>query len=177
MVKHVIKQRGTQLKERKFSSKTTESFTIEYTLQEALEVFLRAKVAEDVRQRTLGEYVRHIRYLTEYLSVYQPTFKHVSDLTPSLIRDYITFSKNKRAYAGDEQREKTTTLSVNTINIRLRTLRTMCKFWFEEGITRDNPMKNIKNLKQDAEEEVKGFSDEEVTMILNYFNEGNYLLC
>ncbi|MGN1402512.1 MAG: phage integrase SAM-like domain-containing protein [Bacillus sp. (in: firmicutes)] len=110
-------------------------------------MFLRAKVAEGVRQRTLNEYVQHIRYLTEYLSVYQPTFEHVCDLTPSLIRDYITFSKNKKAYAGDEQREKTTTLSVNTINIRLRTLRTMCKFWFEESLIPENPMKNIKSLK------------------------------
>lgn len=57
MKKHVIKQRGTALKERKLTSKTTESFTIEYTLQEALDIFLSAKVAEGVRQRTLGEYV------------------------------------------------------------------------------------------------------------------------
>ncbi|MFP3508953.1 hypothetical protein SB775_04645 [Peribacillus sp. SIMBA_075] len=49
MKKHVIKQRGTALKERKLTSKTTESFTIEYTLQEALDIFLRAKVAEGVR--------------------------------------------------------------------------------------------------------------------------------
>ncbi|MCU6601970.1 hypothetical protein OCO53_15965 [Peribacillus frigoritolerans] len=57
MKKHVIKQRGTALKERKLTTKTTESFTIEYTLHEALDIFLRAKVAEGVRQRTLGEYV------------------------------------------------------------------------------------------------------------------------
>ncbi|MGE7594161.1 hypothetical protein ACQKM1_11745 [Peribacillus frigoritolerans] len=44
--------KGTEL-----TSKTTESFTIEYTLNEALDIFLRAKVAEGVRQRTLGEYV------------------------------------------------------------------------------------------------------------------------
>lgn len=56
--------KGTEI-----ASKTTESFTIEYTLQEALDIFLRAKVAEGVRQQTLREYVRHIRYLTEYLSV------------------------------------------------------------------------------------------------------------
>ncbi|MFD6440193.1 phage integrase SAM-like domain-containing protein [Peribacillus sp. NPDC060186] len=128
MKKHVIKQRGTALKERKLNSKATESFTIEYTLQEVLDIFLRAKVAEGVRQTTLGEYVRHIRYLTDYLTVHHPSFKHVNDLTPALIREYITFSKNKKAYSGDEQREKNTTLSVNTINIRLRTLRTMCKF-------------------------------------------------
>ncbi|MDM5451248.1 hypothetical protein [Peribacillus simplex] len=74
MKKHVIKQRGTALKERKLDSKATESFTIEYTLQEGLDFFLSAKVAEGVRQLTLGEYVRHIRYLTEYLSVYHQSF-------------------------------------------------------------------------------------------------------
>ncbi|MFK4393331.1 hypothetical protein ABH916_005259 [Peribacillus frigoritolerans] len=57
MKKHVIKQRGTALKERKLDSKATERSTIEYTLQDAFDIFLRAKVAEGVRQRTLGEYV------------------------------------------------------------------------------------------------------------------------
>lgn len=174
MAKNVIKQRGTPLKERKQTRKPTDNFKIEYTMQEALDIFLRAKVAEGIRDRTLGEYKHHIKYLTDYLTVHHPSFKHVSDLNPSLIRDYITYSKDKKVYEGDKKREKTTTLSVNTINIRLRTLRTMCKFWFEEGITPVNPMKNIKNLKQDAEEEVKGFSDDEVTLILNYFNERNF---
>ncbi|YCI77056.1 hypothetical protein M1D47_26615 [Bacillus sp. R1-10] len=50
MKKHVIKQRGTALKERKSTSKTTESFTIEYTLHEALDIFLRAKVAMKVSE-------------------------------------------------------------------------------------------------------------------------------
>jgi integrase/recombinase XerD len=84
MKKHVIKQRGTALKEWKLNSKFTESFRIEYTLQEALDIFLRAKVAEGARHRTLGEYVRHIGYLTEYLSVYHPSFNYVSDLSHSL---------------------------------------------------------------------------------------------
>lgn len=174
MAKTVIKQRGTLIKERQQGSNSTDSLKIDYTIQEALEIFLKAKVAEGLRDSTLVEYNRHISYLTGYLTLHSPSFNRVDDLTPSLIRSYITYLKSQKAYAGDEQREKNTTLSVNTINIRLRTLRTMCKFWFEEGLTSNNPMKNIKNLKLDAEEEVKGFSDEEVTMILNYFNERNY---
>lgn len=150
------------------NSKTTENYTIEDTLQEVLDIFLHAKVADGVQQTTLGEYVRHIRDLTDYLTIHHPSFKYVSDLTPSMIRDYITYSKNKKVHSGDRQPEK------NTINIRLRTLRTMCKFWFEEGIALNNPMKNIKNLKMDAEEEGKGFLDEEVALILNYFNERNF---
>ena len=80
--------KGTEI-----ASKTTESFTIEYTLQEALDIFLRAKVAEGVRQRTLREYVRHIRYLTEYLSVYHPSFIYVSDLSPSFNKRIYHFFK------------------------------------------------------------------------------------
>ncbi|MGE8020011.1 hypothetical protein ACQKOM_14005 [Peribacillus frigoritolerans] len=57
MAKNVIKQRGTPLKERKQTRKPTDNFKIEYTMQEALDIFLRAKVAEGVRDRTLGEYV------------------------------------------------------------------------------------------------------------------------
>lgn len=170
----MVRKRGKQLKERKLTDNQSEIFLIEYTLEEALEIFLRAKIAEGVRERTLFEYKRHIRYLADYLAVHQPTFKFINHLTPSMIRDYINFSKNKKAYEGDSIREKSTTLSANTINIRLRTLRTMCKFWFLEKVIPDNPMENIKLIKQDAEEEVKGFSDKELGLILNYFNERNF---
>lgn len=172
LAKKVLK-RGKQIKERNQTG-IEDTYAVEYTLTEALDIFLSAKIAEGVRGRTLEEYKRHIRYLSDYLSKKHSSFKNISELSPSLIREYITFSKNKKAYAGDIQREKSTTLSINTINIRLRTLRTMCRFWFNEGMILDNPMKNIKPLKQDAEEEVKGFSDEEVNKILNYFNERNY---
>lgn len=48
VAKNVIKQRGTPLKERKQTRKSTDNFKIEYTMQEALDIFLRAKVAMKV---------------------------------------------------------------------------------------------------------------------------------
>ncbi|MED3983290.1 hypothetical protein P4646_04210 [Peribacillus simplex] len=93
MAKKVIKQRGTPLKERNQSRQSTDNFKIEYTIQEALDIFLRAKVAEGARKRTLREYVRHIRYLTEYLSVYHPSFIYVSDLSPSFNKRIYHFFK------------------------------------------------------------------------------------
>ncbi|WP_409289656.1 tyrosine-type recombinase/integrase [Peribacillus sp. SCS-37] len=174
MTRPFIIKRGMPLKERKVSSKPDDTQWIMYSLEEALDIFLRAKVAEGVRQRTLSDYRQHVKYLTDFLSAAETTFDNVSNLSAATIRQYITYMKTKKAYAGDDKRERSTGLSINTINIRLRTLRTMCKFWFEEGIIPENPMKNIKPLKQDSEEEVKGFSDKEVSLILNYFKERNY---
>ena len=172
MTKKVLK-RSNQVRERKQDNIKPASI-YDYTLTEALDIFLNAKIAEGVRDRTLEDYNRHIKYLDDYLSKKHPDFKFINDLSPSLIRDYITFSKNKKAYEGGSVREKSSTLSTNTINIRIRTLRTMCRFWFNEGLISDNPMKNIKSIKQNSEEEVKGFSDEEVNSILSYFNERNF---
>ena len=76
VAKTVIKQRGTPLKKRKLPSKSKESYTIEYTLQEALDIFLREKVAEGVRERTLGEYKRHIKYITKVIITHSD-FTHI----------------------------------------------------------------------------------------------------
>jgi integrase/recombinase XerD len=82
--------------------------------------------------------------------------------------------KEKKAYEGIPGRESECGLSPNTINMRLRTLRTMCRFWFRENMMQSNPMETIKPIKQDAQEEVRGFSDEEIRLILHSFNERQY---
>jgi integrase/recombinase XerD len=144
-----------------------------YTIDEALEIFIRAKEAEGVRPRTIKDYRQHIRYLLDYIGR-QPFY--LDELTAQLIRDYINYLRKERnAYEGVENREKETKgLSVNTINIRLRTLRTMCNFWYAEGMIAENPMQNIKPVRDDEHEEVPGLSDEEIEKILNYFDEKQY---
>lgn len=146
---------------------TTQNFDL--TLAEATAIFVRAKEAEGLRPRTLESYGVHIGYLREYLTSYKGMSDiMVRDLSAEVIREYITYLRSeKQRFSGIAGREhETIGLAVNTINIRLRTLRTMCRFWFAEGMTAVNVMANIKPVVDDSIEEVPGLSDADVDKIL-----------
>ncbi|USK70184.1 tyrosine-type recombinase/integrase [Peribacillus asahii] len=146
---------------------------VRYTIEEALDIFIQAKEAEGVRPRTVGNYREHIKYLKRYID---RTPFYVDELTPSLIRDYLLFLMKERiAYAEIESRTKTGKgLSPHTVNMRLRTLKTMCTFWYTDGIIATNPTANIKRVKSDHVDEVPGLSDNEIERILNYFDERQF---
>ncbi|MBP1080781.1 tyrosine-type recombinase/integrase [Bacillus capparidis] len=147
-----------------------------YTLDEALEAFIKAKEAEGVRPRTIHDYRKHIQYLKMFLKECNYDISDINELTAKVIREYIIYMKQtKMAYKGIENREKEVAgLSVNTINIRLRTLKTMCNFWFREQIIGTNPISNIKQVKDDEHTEVQGLNDEELNKLLGYFNTREY---
>ena len=62
-------------------------------------------------------------------------------------------------------------LSVYTINIRLRNLKTIFRFLFNEEIITKNPTSNIPLVKDDAHEEVQGLTDEEIDSILASYDD------
>ncbi|RFU60971.1 tyrosine-type recombinase/integrase [Peribacillus glennii] len=143
-----------------------------YTIDEALDIFVKAKEAEGVRPRTVENYRQHVSYLRAFLG----EGFNIDELTPEVIRDYIIYLRVERPrYEGSEGRKFTKVgLSVNTINMRLRTLKTMCTFWHAEGMTPTNAMKTVKPVKDDSGEEVPGLTDAEVDKILGYFDEKQF---
>jgi|GEM_PF-5736478 len=111
-----------------------------YTLEETIEIFIRAKTAEGVRQGTITGYHDIFRYFQQWLD---DDITNVNDITADLIRNYINYLRTERTpYAKDPQRKRSGKgLSVHTINIRIRCLSTMFRFLFNEGIIPNNPMK------------------------------------
>lgn len=149
----------------------------EVSLQQALTIFIRAKEAENVRPGTIRNYINHIRYLSDYMTeVRGLPGAYLRDLTPDLIRDYINYMrKEKVRYENAEgRRDKRIGLSVDTINIRLRTLRTMCRFWHDEGYLPSNPMANIKPLRKDENDEVPGLTDAEIDLLLASYDDSQF---
>ncbi|MCG7345368.1 tyrosine-type recombinase/integrase [Sporosarcina sp. ACRSL] len=147
------------------------------TLNEALDAFIHAKQAEGVRPRTIDNYREHIRYLSDYLRTklgYEVVY--ANDLTSDVIRSYIQYLRTEKPrYEGAEGRKDNRIgLSVNTINIRLRTLRTMCRFWAKEGITETNAMETVKNVVGDTVEEVPGISDDGIDSLLASYDVNNF---
>ncbi|MGX9706962.1 tyrosine-type recombinase/integrase [Laceyella tengchongensis] len=160
-------KRKTPVRERKGKSHVKErkavvsnvSMVQELTFDEALELFVTAKKAEGMRPRTIHDYYKHMEWFRRFLSEFYPDVTTIQQLTPEVIRSYITYMKDERSpYEGDERREKAIKgLSVNTINIRLRTLRVMCRFWYSEGYLSANPMEKIKLLKSDSVDDLTGY--------------------
>jgi integrase/recombinase XerD len=177
-------RRKTPVRERKGKSYVKERKTMvsnvsmvqELTFDEALELFVTAKKAEGMRPRTIHDYYKHMEWFRRFLSEFYPDVTTIQQLTPEVIRSYITYMKDERSpYEGDERREKAIKgLSVNTINIRLRTLRVMCRFWYSEGYLSANPMEKIKLLKSDSVDDLTGFTDTEIKKLLGAVDTRQY---
>lgn len=147
------------------------------TLKQALTPFIRAKESENVRPRTIRNYINHINYLTDYMTeVRGLPDAYLKDLTADLIRDYIRYMLKEKVRYEDAagRRDKTVGLSIDTINIRLRTLRTMCRFWHAEGMIETNPMENISQLRKDEDDEVPGLTDAEIELLLSSYDETQF---
>lgn len=149
----------------------------DYTIHQALTLFVRAKEVENVRPRTVSDYLKHIEYLSDFMTQTEGLLTPLlTDLSADMIRRYIKYMlTEKRRYEGvDGRKDKRVGLSPTTINIRLRTLRTMCRFWYKEGMVEHNPMENIKSLRTDQEDEVPGISDATLDILLASYDETQF---
>ena len=120
---------------------------VRYTIHDAVKVFIQAKEAEGIRKSTIKGYDDTVRYFREWLN---NDIEFIDQITSTILREYINYLRNERLpYQGDNQRERTKKgLSVSTINIRLRNLKTFSDFLFNERIINKNPTSNIPLVKR-----------------------------
>ncbi|MEH7305280.1 tyrosine-type recombinase/integrase [Neobacillus drentensis] len=139
-----------------------------YTIEEAIEIFIRAKTAEGVRPGTLTGYHDIFRYFRQWLDM---DITNVNEITADNIRDYINYLRTERT---PQRKRNGKGLSVHTINIRIRGLSTMFRFLFNEGIIQNNPMQNISQVRDDAHDEVPGKPDEQIEAILASYDDRQF---
>lgn len=168
MKRKFVSERGL-----KASPKDRQISNVLYSLDEAIEIFIRAKKAQGLRTGTINGYHDIFRYFRQWLN---EDFTNVNDITAEIIRDYINYLRTERTpYAEDPQRRRSGKgLSVYTINIRIRGLSTFFRFLFNDGMISNNPMKNISQVRDDAHEEVPGLSDKEIDAILNSYDDRQF---
>ncbi|WP_083964274.1 tyrosine-type recombinase/integrase [Shimazuella kribbensis] len=176
--------RKSPIRERKGKNRVSARKTVspavnnsyEITLEEALELFVNAKKAEGMRLRTIHDYYQHIEWFRRFLSEFYPDVNFIQQLTADLIRNYINYLKDERnPFAGIDKRERPRKgLAVSTINIRLRTLCTMCRFWAEEGYLTTNPMEKVKLLKSDSVDDLTGFTEKELKKLFGVLDTRQY---
>lgn len=98
------------------------------SIQDAFNVFVSIKEAENVKPRTKNEYYIQYRYFVEWLQQYHPDIVQVQDISTSLIRTYINhLAYDKEKYEGiphhNEKLNHQKGLSPYTVNIRIRFLK------------------------------------------------------
>ncbi|MBT2682627.1 tyrosine-type recombinase/integrase [Bacillus sp. ISL-37] len=132
------------------SSKTYPQLTFE----QAIDLVVSGKRAEGVRDRTLRDYVKMWGYFTGWLFA-NYELETVDELSVEHFRNYINYMKyDKRKYDGhkfiDADRQSIG-LADTTININLRSLRSLFNYLQREELLEVNPMERIKLIRQDVD--------------------------
>ncbi|EOV9525130.1 tyrosine-type recombinase/integrase [Bacillus cytotoxicus] len=137
------------MKKRRISKRNIESLKetnlYDFDFQQAYDYFLSAKKSEGLREKTLISHGEHFRFFLKWVTTYHPEMQKVSDVNTHLIREYMVYMKEshinyKTGRAG---------LSTQTINARVRFLKTMYNLLFKEEIIDSNPLEAVKFLKTD----------------------------
>ncbi|QPQ32790.1 tyrosine-type recombinase/integrase [Lysinibacillus sp. JNUCC 51] len=119
--------------------------TVSLTLQQAYDYFYSAKKAENMREKTLVTYVEHFRFFTNWLEITDYKLKNVNDLSGEIVRAYINYMREEHYNFKTGKRG----LSIQTINARIRFLKTWYSFLKKENLIKDNIMLTVNYLKID----------------------------
>lgn len=139
--------REFKLKKRRISTRNVETIKenklYDFDFQQAYDYFLSAKKSEGLREKTIISHEEHFRFFLKWVTEYYPEIKKISEVTTHLIREYMVYMKEehvnfKTGRAG---------LSTQTINARIRFLKTMYNLLYREEIIESNPLEAVKFLK------------------------------
>ncbi|MFX0560973.1 tyrosine-type recombinase/integrase [Tepidibacillus infernus] len=134
----------------------------DYKIKELHNLFIIAKRAEGLRERTIKDHKRHFRYLTTWMAENIGSDDVViTDLDIQILRQYIDYMQNELQ------------VSPVTVNVRLRTLRAFLRFIFEEGYYLENLAIRIKLMKIDKDT-LKIMSDTHINAILHVIDKKSY---
>ncbi|OQR56249.1 tyrosine-type recombinase/integrase [Bacillus sp. CDB3] len=138
------------------------------TIQQALDLAISGKRAEGCRERTVKDYIKMWRYFTDWLYANYEV-EYIDELTAEVFREYINYMKHdKKRYDTHKvihTDNRKVGLADTTININLRTLRSIFNHLQREEIIQVNPMERVKLLRQDIDL-TNCLEDEEVKAIL-----------
>ncbi len=168
-----IKRRRTKVESRINESETIRLMTID----DAWEYFITAKLGEGIRKRTHDDYSNTWRYLNEWLMEKGYEVKHVSDITPTMCRDYIKYlAYDAPRFKGHIyiHNDQGVGLSSATINMRIRSLKVAFNFWKREKMIRESPMDNVRIQKVDVDK-IESFTDEQIEAMLGACDQRKYV--
>ncbi len=127
-------------------------------LRTAKRVFLTAKKAQGVTDRTLRSYTEEITRFFEFVS--SKNVFSVTEVTPDLIREFLNSLREKK-------------LRNITIHRYYAEIKTLFIFLHCEDYIKSNPIKNIKPPKVE-QKQMRTFTAQEISKLLNAFDKNEF---
>lgn len=142
---------------------------VSYSLDNAAEIFLRVKRANNLKERTLRDYETNLRYFFDWVRDNYGEIS-VSEIDIIMLRNYVLWCANdKNYYEGHPFKGDSYTgrhgLSPASVNVRIRILRAFFSTLSSEGIIRQNPAQNL-SLMRTEEDTVQPLTEDELRRLL-----------
>lgn len=139
-----------------------EDIIVSFSFQQAFDYFYSAKKSEDMRKSTLITYNEHFNFFMNWLKISSHTLTLASELSLQIVREYINYMREDHY----NFKSKRNGLSSQTINARIRFIKTWYAFLLKEKLINDNIMDSINYLKID-EKKVNLLTEKEMQALLN----------
>jgi integrase/recombinase XerD len=144
-------------------------------IKEAFDLFISVKEAENVKSRTKKEYYVQFNNFDNWLQVYFSDIHYIQEITPSIIRSYVSYlAYDKTKYGGVNHRDQNTKgLSPYTVNISIRFLKCWFNVLVKEQVNLVSPTKNIKLMKVEYDTK-QPISEDELRLLLQQPSHRSY---
>ncbi|MED1206147.1 tyrosine-type recombinase/integrase [Heyndrickxia acidicola] len=146
-----------------------ENLQYNFTLEQAFDYFVSAKKAEGTRKNTVRIYYENFGIFSKWFRNEYPDYTKANDLTTPIIREYLNYLKEERF----NLKTKEYGLSDQTLNARLRFLKTFYNFLHKEDIVSENPAEKIKLIRMD-ERKFTPLTEEEMVRLMSIPDKKQY---
>jgi integrase/recombinase XerD len=155
-------RKGKPIVKKRVQSSVKESFTLNYSIDQAFEHFLSLKKSLGVRERTYREYGILMNWFRDWLSERYPDLGDVDEITTRIIREYIVYMKEEHY----NEKKQVYGLSPFTVNVRIRFLKAFFNALYKEKIINTNPVENIQLMRVD-DDNIEPLSDDEIERMIS----------
>jgi integrase/recombinase XerD len=140
-----------------------------YSFEDAVELFLNVKKANNLKKRTLDGYKVNLRYFSDWMLNDHGNLT-IDRITIHILREYVLWCANEKPYYQDhpykaEWDKDRRGLSPASVNVRIRVLKTFFATLHQEGIIVSNPSDNLSLMKVE-EDTVQPLTDDEIKRLL-----------
>ncbi|MCK6256801.1 tyrosine-type recombinase/integrase [Fictibacillus sp. KIGAM418] len=147
-----------------------------YELDALFQKYLSAKTAEGRAPSMVEKYKRYYRFFCDYLDN-QNIPRDIRKIDTDVIRLYSSWMLNDKikfdGHTFKPEDSKTPGLSAVTVNDRLKILRAWFRFLADEQLIDEDPMKRIKNAREESEQ-IQVLSPQQLRALLAAPNQRRY---
>ncbi|MDP4550848.1 tyrosine-type recombinase/integrase [Alkalihalobacillus macyae] len=166
-------RKGKSVKQKRVAAANKNSMS---DMDALFESFINSKIAEGRAESTVDKYRLYYRFFGEYLDD-KGIDRDVRIISTKVIRDYVAWMLEDRVkFAGHKykpDKAKTLGLSPCSVNDRLKSLKTIFRFFESENVIESNPAQSIKYVRE-VDEDVQILTTDELRALLNAPDQRKY---